>query len=263
MRSVPCYTEAMEHVLLAPRFCLQPTAANRLGPRLLSGSVRVLVVRDGGIADGPRPGARLFDIHRALEPDGVCLWQCRRGELVALLNLARGYGFDAEPPALFWQDDGSDWVVALRRGPGRPPVNLPPVLRERDEGADVAWARALVLALGACGGEDGAAPVWVVEPDAPDTTLAEVALGLGQSWLGRLVAANDDGEACAWMRRLAGTGARSASAVPQMLGPDVVTAPAALADLFPEHAERSGASQRQRRAKPRPARLPELPMGER
>lgn len=253
----------MKDVLLPPRFCLQPTAANRLGPRLLNGSVRVLVVRDGGIAEGPRPGARLFDIHRALDPDGVCLWQCHHGELVALLNLARGYGFDAEPPALLWQDDRAQWVVALRRRPSRSQVNLPTVLRERDEDAHVAWARALSLSLGAVAGEDGATSVWVVEPDAADTTLAEVALGLGLSWLGRLVAANDDGETCVWMRRLADTGARSASAVPQMLGPDVVTAPAALADLFPEHAEQPGAGRRRRSAKPRATGLPELPMGDR
>jgi hypothetical protein len=247
----------MDTPIQPPRFCLQPTAANSLGARLVSGAVRVLVVRDGD--GGPSPGPRLFEIHRALEPAGVCFWQCRRGELVALLTLARRYGFDAEPPSLFWQDERSDWVVALRRGPGPMPVGLPAVLLERGDAATAAWSRALALAVAATGGADDDGPMWVVEPDAPDTAVAEAALGLRHSWLGRLVAANDDGETCVWMRRLADTGARSASAVPHVLGPDVPrAAPGAIADLFPEARQPVPRKARKRRASADGA--PELPI---
>lgn len=241
----------MDSPLDAPRFCLQPTAANTLGHRLLSGSVRLLVIRDG---DGPsRAGPRLFEAHRALEAAGLCLWLCPRGELIPLLSLARRYGFEAEPPALFWRGDASDWLLPLRRAPGLTPLSLPAVVRERDEPAELAWARMLSLAEAATLPDDPerSGRLWVVEPDAPDTEVAEVALGLGHSWLGRLQAANDDGEPCAWMRRLAATGAKAASAVPQMLGPDVPRAtPGAIADLFPEARQPAPRKARKRRAAP-------------
>jgi len=218
------------------RYCLVNGAGKVLGARLANAAVKIVVAHADYGEPVARLGPLLFEVRRALEPDGVALVLCARPDLLPLAALGTRSGFDADPPCLWHTGDGPRWLLPLRRRGGKGPM-LPVIARDEDDDPVDAW-RAVLTAIfdrspDASDEDDGG---WLVELDARDSAFAKAAFAMGTSWLGnaRPATRGDTTEPDVLADALDGTGVRAASVVPGILQETILMArPTVLPQLFP------------------------------